>query len=171
MEAVNKFEDILESWLKPLPHLPVVWRKWLATNVWWLTMIFVILAAMGVLGLLGALLTALSFLGFSATFYGYYAPQAYGALWIVSTLVSLAFLIATVIAAGAAVNPLREKTRRGWELLFLSYVISFTSTLVGAVLSFNAFQFVPTVISAVLSGAISIYLLFEVREYFGKKRK
>jgi hypothetical protein len=170
METVHKLESTLDGWLKPLPHLPTLWRKWLAANVWWLTMIFVVLSVFGVLALVGSLFTALSIFGFTTTFYGYYVPQAYGSWWIVTSVVSLGFLVATVMAAGAAVNPLREKKKRGWELLFLAYVISFASSLVSVVLNFNTFTFMPALFGTVLSAAISAYFLFEVREYFGRKK-
>lgn len=170
METVQKIESVLQNWLKPLPHLPTEWRKWLATNVWWLTMIMVVLSVLGVLGMAGALLTALSIFGLNATFYGVYAHQVYTGLWMVSTLVSFVFMVATILAAGAAVNPLREQKKRGWELLLLANVISIASAAVSAVLNFSVYNFVANVFGVFVGAVISFYLLFEVREYFGAKK-
>ena len=50
MKSIYKLEKMIESWLKPVPHLPTEWRKWLADNAWWLTIIGVVLSTISVLG-------------------------------------------------------------------------------------------------------------------------
>ena len=60
MKSIYKLEKMIESWLKPVPHLPTEWRKWLADNAWWLTIIGVVLSTISVLGMLIKLMAIMS---------------------------------------------------------------------------------------------------------------
>ena len=77
METLHKLEDTIEGWLKPLPHLPEDWRKWIANNSWWITLIGVIISAFGILGLAYALMIAISFFGAVSSFLTYQTGATY----------------------------------------------------------------------------------------------
>lgn len=169
MESLHKFESTVEGWLKPLPHLPTDWRKWLAVNAWWLTLIGVILSAIAILGLAWAVLVAMSIFGAVTTsFYGYVAPTVYSTWWVLASVVSLALLVLTTVLEAMAISPLRAMKARGWDLMFLVFVVGLVSGVAGAVLNFNALSFIPSLIGTAIGGAISAYFLFEVRSYFKK---
>lgn len=170
METVKKFESILEEWLKPLPHLPAEWRKWLANNAWWMTLISAILSGLSALAYVGTLLDALSLRGFTG-FYGYYVPQIYSGLWFFATIVSLAFLVITTVFSATAVNPLKVMSRKGWDLLFLVYIVSLISAIVNQLLVFNYANMIYSLISLVISAAVGGYILFEVKGYFKVEAK
>jgi uncharacterized membrane protein YhaH (DUF805 family) len=164
MEALHKLEDMIEGWLKPVPHLPNAWRKWLAENAWWLTLIGVVLSVFAVFGLL----SAASIFGATSGLYGsviYNAVvETHGGLWLTSIYVSLILLVITVIVEAMAISPLKALSKKGWDLMFLAYVIGVISGLVGAILNIDILSLIWTAIGA----AIGAYVLFEVRGHFKK---
>ncbi len=169
MELINQFKKTIEEWLKPLPHLPVTWRKWLGENLWWLTLVGVIISVISIFILILAILAALSIFGAAATVYNAYGvavTTTYSGFWILSSFVSLALLMLTVALTAMAVSPLKAQKQKGWDLLFLVFVINIISSLISALIKFNAFTLIPSLIGAAISAAISAYFLFEVRSQF-----
>lgn len=162
MEQVHKLENMIEGWLKPLPHLSTEWRKWIAKNVWWITLIGVVIAVMGIFGLL----TALSIFGATTSLYGAFmysaVVQTHGGLWFVSMYVSLALLALTTVIEAMAVSPLKVQNKKGWDLLFFAFLAGVASGVVTGVLNIDVISLIGTAISAV----IGAYFLFEVRSYF-----
>ena len=165
MESMNQFEKTIEGWLKPLPHLPATWRKWIGENIWWITLIGVILSIMGVFVMIGAIFTAMSIFGVATGVFGYVAP-VYTGWWMLASVVSLAFMVITVAITAMAVSPLKNQKKKGWDLLFLTFVINVVAAVVNVVLSFSAISFIPALISAAIGAAISAYFLFEIRSQF-----
>jgi len=166
MESLHKLENTFGNWLKPIPHLPTTWRKWMADNVWWITLVGVILSVIGVFVLIGTLLKALSFFGAATSFYGYYMTQSYSGWWVASSIVSILFIIVAAVITARAIKPLKAMDNKGWELLFLAFVVGLASSLVSIILNFSALSFLPSLISAAISGAIGAYFLYEIRLYF-----
>ena len=86
MESIHKLENMIEGWLKPLPHLPTQWRKWLADNLWWITLVGVVLSVIGVIGLFIAMLIAIPLIGTTTSLYSAYGittTQTYTGWWMV----------------------------------------------------------------------------------------
>lgn len=166
MEAVKKLEKIIEGWLKPIPHLPSTWRKWLGENVWWLVLIGTILSGIAILTGIGALLTALSLMGAATSFYGYYYAQAFDGMWMFSSIVSLAGLVLSVVLMAMAINPLKDQKKKGWDLLFISTVVSVAVNVLALVINFNMYTLVPGLIGAAIGAGIGMYLLFEIKSHF-----
>lgn len=162
MEQVHKLENMIEGWLKPLPHLSTDWRKWIAKNVWWITLIGVVISVMGIFGLL----TALSIFGAATSFYGammYSAVvQTHGGFWFVFMYASLALLALTTVIEAMAISPLKVQHKKGWDLLFFAYLAGVASGVVTGVFNIDVMGLIGTAISAV----IGAYFLFEVRSYF-----
>ena len=167
MELVHKLENTIGGWLKSLPHLPANWSKWLANNAWWIVLIGVIISIFGILGLAYVLMIALTFFGAATTFMGYaYSGVAYSTWWIVVSIVSFALLIITTVLEAMAISPLKAMKQKGWDLMFLVFLIGVLSGVVSAVVNFNAISILPNLIWTAISAVISAYVLFEVRSYF-----
>jgi hypothetical protein len=91
--------------------------------------------------------------------------------------VRLDTLLTTILTA-LAVSPLKSKSRTGWELLFLSLVLSAVFDLVVDVVSlvsanggYNLWSFVFNVLGVAIGFFIGGYFLFEIREKFMAKVK
>jgi len=169
MESIHKLENMIEGWLKPIPHLPTEWRKWLAENVWWITLVGVVLSVIGVLGLIFALINAMAIFGSVSSFYSVYSvstAQTYTGWWILAIVVSLVFLVVTIAIEAMAIKPLKSQKKKGWDLMFLVLLIGAVSQVVNIILNFNPMSFIPNVIFTAIGVAIGAYFLFELRSYF-----
>lgn len=164
MESLHKLEDMVEGWLKPVPHLPETWRKWLANNAWWLTLIGVILSIFAIIALFGAL----SLFTATTSIYGAYAAEViaetHTAMWTTAIWISLALMVVITVIEALAISPLKKMSKKGWDYMFLALVISVVSSLITAVLNVN----IGSLLSAVISAAIGSYILFELRSHFKK---
>lgn len=169
MDTVHKFEKQVEEWLKPLPHLPEDWRKWIAHNVWWIVLVGVILSVLGGLALASALFAAMGAVATVNTLYSSLSVSGvsiYTGWWYAATVASLVFLVITVVINAMAVTPLKAKSKKGWDLLFLSFLIGILSSIVGVVLNVTTGNLVGSLIGGVIGAVIGAYFLFEIRSYF-----
>lgn len=160
MEFISKIENMVAKWLKPLPHLPIAGQKWIATNVWWIELVGVILLGFSGIALIGTLTMAL---GFTATFWGVAAFSGFAAL---SSGLSLLFLVASIILMAVAISPLKALKKKGWDLLFIVLLINVASIVISAITSFNAVTFITSILSGAIGIAVGAYFLFEIRSYF-----
>lgn len=160
MEAINKLENKVAGWLKSVPHLPVSAKKWIATNIWWLELIGVVLLGLSGITLLGTLSL---YLGFTASIFGASVFNGFGAL---STAISLLLMVASVVIMAIAIKPLKALKKKGWDFLFIALLIYCASFIVSAILSFGVISFIWGIISGAIGAAIGAYFLFEIRSYF-----
>lgn len=165
MKELNKLEDMVAKWLKPLPHLPAAGQKWIATNVWWLELIGVVMLAFSAISLIGVLMMAL---GLSATFWGVAAFSGFAAL---SSGLTMLFYVASTVVMAMAISPLKALKKKGWDLLFLALAINAVNAVVGALVSFNPVTFITSILSGAIGVAIGAYFLFEIRSYFVAVKK
>lgn len=165
MSVVRQLETKVAGWLKPVPPLPTNAQKWLAENVWWLAIISVVASVIGMFILFNAIMAYLAFLGAAI---GFYSAQTYASGWIVATLLSLVFSIATTVLTALAINPLKKLQKKGWDLLFLALLVGAVSVLVSAVASLNLGIFISDIIFGGIGLAIGAYFLFQLRSYFVK---
>ena len=165
MESIHKLEDSIQEWLKPLPHLPTDWRKWLADNVWWITIVGIVLSVFSAITVINATIRLMELTNklnsFSNSFLGVNVAQN-DAGWSFSVIVSIAFLVVNAIIMAMAVQPLKLKKNKGWDLMFLAYLVGIVSGLVSAVLNFQIFSLIGVAVGAV----IGAYFLFEIRSHF-----
>ncbi len=171
METVKRIENTIAGWLKPLPHLPENGRKWLADNVWWIVLIGAILSVLAAFAAISALLYATAIIStISSSFYGTIGYGVYNA-WDISWLViSVLFLVANIVVMAMAVNPLKGKELKGWNLLFLLLLISAASSITNILVHFNIFTFISSLIFAALGLAIGAYFTFEIKPYFKRAK-
>lgn len=161
MQQLTGLEESLAKLFKDVPHLPKGLRVWLVDNAWWLTIIGVILGVFGILATIPAMILGSAVITM-------YAGGAYGGTVFMSGLVSLVVLVATVIVEAKAIQPLKLKQKRGWDLLFLAALIGIAGMLLNAVVANNI---VGGLLGAAIGAAISFYILFELRGHYGGTAK
>ena len=164
MEQVSKLERMIIGWLKDVPHLPASVRKWLGINVWWIVVIAVVLSAIAVLGLLSALFTNLAAL--SGPGAAYYVSATLAGWLVVTTAVGLFFTIVELILMGMAITPLKERRKKGWVLLFATWLVAVVAMVVGAILTLNPLGFIGNLIFGTIWVGITGYVLFEMHGQF-----
>lgn len=164
MEFLTKLEHKVIGWLKDVPHLPNGARKWLGTNVWWIVVIGVILGALAGLFSLIGLFTLFATL--SSPVVAYYASSSLIGLAVAKAVIALVFLGAEIALLAFAINPLKAKQKKGWVLLFMSWLVGALSVVVTAVLTLNPFSFIMSIIFGALWVALGGYLLFEIHGQF-----
>lgn len=161
MDSFRKLEETMVGWYKPAPRLPAEVRKWLAINAWWITLIFVILGAIGVIGALlfslaaGAALTALA---------GGIGAIA-GVAFFVTVFCAVLLGGVAIVMGGMAINPLKVMQKRGWTLLFWVLLLEVASVVLSNVFTMNIFGLIWGLLWSALGG----YFLFEIRGYFDGK--
>jgi hypothetical protein len=168
---MEKSEAMIAGWLKPLPQLPTSARKWFAENIWWVTMLGVVLSAIGTLFMIFAFLSAITLVGITMGPYGSYITSAYSGVAIFAMAVAILFMVATVGIMTKAVMPLKNAEKKGWVLLFWLLMLRVLAVVCGAVLTYNFFGFIAGVIYGGIGLAIAAYLLFEIKSYFIKVEK
>lgn len=176
---IEKIEKMIEGWLKPLPRLPEGLTKWLANNAWWLTLIGAVLTALAIITTIGAMLIAIPIiLGLETALhtYGAYAGMyssaySYSWLWLIASVISVAALVIQGILMAMAISPLKAMNKKGWDKLFLSYLVGAIATIVSIVINFNIVTFVFSAAFSLVFLAIGAYVLFETKKYFRTNHK
>lgn len=145
-------QELIQPLVKPLenlyvkaPALPANIREFLVTIAPWLSLIF------GVLTIIGSL----SAFGLGAVATPFYAMAGVSPIFLIIT--GVIALVQGVIMV-LAFSPLRKKSLKGWNLLFLSELVS----IVSSVISLS----VGSIVMAVVVAAIAFYLLFQVKSYY-----
>ena len=164
MEVLSKLERTIKGWLKDVPHLPSNARKWLGDNIWWIVVIGTVLSGLGLLGLLGALFTHLGALGTPVV--SYYASPTFITWLIVNTIVALGFTLVTFLLMAFSISPLKAKQKKGWVLLFATWLVAVVATVVSAIMTLNPLSFIGNLIFGALWLAVTAYFLFEIHAEF-----
>lgn len=170
MGIVDKSEKLVADILKSLklPKLPVIVRKWLGDNLWWIALALAILSGIGALMGLTTLLGSLAALAVSSVF------AVFVGWAVISSAISVIFSAAGAAVLGAAVKPLQLKQRQGWALFFVSWVLGALSTalsVIFGILSLNIIGAMATLIFGALWLGVYAYALFEVRSEFAHVEK
>lgn len=169
MEQIKRIELKLADWYESAPRLPLRGRKWLAENVWWIDLIGVILSGISILAVVSALFLATGIL----TIVGGVVGATIGGILLVAALVNLAFAIVEIVLLAMAIGPLKNGLKRGWNYLFVVFLLSILSALVSFLFHLSAGGLVALFWNAVFL-AIWGYFLFEIRRYLvnakGKSR-
>lgn len=156
---------MIEDWLEPIPHLPNTWRKLISNNIWWLVALGVVGSVIGILSSLNIMFHVTSLLPIDS-YSNYHIYGGYNRWWMMVLTISLLFSITTTAITATAISPLKNLKRKGWDLLFLAYIIGIIGQVVIILINFNVFSFIPSVIFSAISVAIGAYLLFEIRSHF-----
>lgn len=157
MENLRKLELMVAAWYKDAPHLPENARKWIAENIWWITLIGVVLGAVGVFGALTALLAGAAIIGL-----GGHMDAVIGGALLWAFFITLVFAGSNVILAAVAVSPLKSMRRLGWSLLFVASLINVVSLVASCLFNYSLFNLV----FGVLFAGVGLYFLFEIRDFY-----
>ena len=151
--SVRKLENKIEGWLKPIPHLPSTWRKWVADNIWWIMIVSVVMSAITIFTI-------------NSNLWHSYDPFAHTGWWMFSSTISLLFMAVVTIISASAIKPLKNMKKKGWDLLFLVFIVKIVAEIVNLLISLNIFLFLSSLVGIAIGAAIGAYLLFEIRSYF-----
>ncbi len=168
MNRVRQLESLTERWLRPFPHLPDVFRRWLTDNAWWLAVLASFISAISALVMLGRLLDYITYINNAPGYLDVYTVVHYPAGWLLTILVGLIYLSTVTVLYAKAATPLKERLRQGWDILFMTLVLGAIQVFLNAVFSFTFFGFVFGVLFGVIFLTIAAYFLFEIRSYFVK---
>jgi hypothetical protein len=164
MELLYKLEKIVFNWFKNIPGLPEGARKWLADNIWWIVIIGTVLTIISILGSLAALSTRISLQGTIAA--SYYISTVNSTWLTIADIVAIVFMILEVILLILAIQPLKEKQKKGWVLLFATWLLGGVALVVNALLGLNVLHFIVAILFGAIWLAISGYFLFEIHSQF-----
>jgi hypothetical protein len=160
MEVFRKLETKIGELYKKAPRMPEGGRKWLSSNVWWLVLIYVILASITIFWVTAATI----FAGIALTAFGGALGAAVGGAVFIAAMILIAFTSITVILGALAISPLKSLRRKGWTLLFIILLIQAAEIVRSFLFNWEFFSFITSLLFVTLSG----YLLFEIRDYYGK---
>lgn len=164
MEYITKLEKRVLSWFKTIPGLPVNGRKWLADNVWWIALVGAILTGLAILQSISSIMTLMAVL--NTVVGSYYVSTAGTTLSVVNSIVGIFFMVISGLLLAVAVKPLKAKQKKGWVLLFGSWLVSALGVFVSAVLSFSVLGFIIGILFGAVWIVISGYFLFEIHGQF-----
>ena len=164
MEFLNKLEKTVLSWFKSVPHLPAAGQKWLGNNIWWIVLGGAILTGIGVLVSLAALSTLVSLIGSPVA--AYYVTTTVTTWAVITGVIGIMFSVLEGILLAVAVQPLKEKQKKGWVLLFAAWLLAAIGVVVNSILSLNVFGFIIGIIFGALWIAVSGYFLYEIHSQF-----
>ena len=89
-------------------------------------------------------------------------------MFIVFKIVSIISIIIAITIQAMAINSLKVMQKKGWDLLFLAFVVSIVGSIVVEILIFNFVTLISSILVIAIVAAIGAYILFEVRSYFKK---
>lgn len=164
MELIKKLETTVAGWVKDVPHLPAAGQKWLGENVWWIVLIGAILSGIAFLFALSALFTLIALLGTVSS--AYYVVPTVTSWAVVSGVVSLVFLVLQGLILAVAVNPLKTRQKKGWVLLFASWLLNAVAVVVNSILTLSVGGFILGILFGAIGLAIGGYFLFEIHSQF-----
>jgi len=169
MKLIDQLESKVAEWLKSVPHLPVNVTKWLSENIWWITLVGVITSIIGTIVMIFGIFSMISLMGTVSHFYGYYYATSSYTWWnVITSLVSIIFMAATVALSAMAIAPLKATQKKGWTILFIILALRAVALVIEAILNFNIVGFISTIVFGAIGIAISAYLLYEIRSHFVK---
>lgn len=168
MEQLRQLEHRILGWVKNVPHLPTDVQAWLGRNIWIIVMVGSIISAVAVF------FQFINWLSFLALVNSPASPlYIYGGVagWSIAVnIVSYVFTTILLVLAFASVKPLKSRSKKGWVILFATWLAYIAITVINAVLSFSSFTFIMSLLLGGTFAAISGYVLFEVHNYFDHKK-
>ncbi len=163
MDLLSKLERKVLSWLKTTPHLPEGTRKWLGDNVWWVVAIGSVLLA------ITALLTLSDLL--DTTSENSYVLPGFATWLLVTGTIAFFYMAIQVVIYAFAVKPLQLKQKKGWVLLFISWLVTAFYLAIHAVLMLDVGLFIVNILLSAIILAVSGYFLFEIHGQFAHSEK
>ena len=141
---MQQLENFFDTYLhKKAPfQLPPSAKEFIVHYGPWITLVLMVIAIPVILGALGL---AAVFAPTAAVYGGYRS----------SFMISSLFSLAAFVLEAAALPGLFKRSMHGWRLVYYSSLV----TAVGELISFN-------IVSLIIGLAISMYFLFQIKEYY-----
>lgn len=169
MESLRQLEHRILGWVKNIPHLPNDTQLWLGRNIWIIVMVGSIITTVAVF------FQFINWLSLLALVSNPLSPlYVYGgvAAWSIAVkCVSYFFTVVLLILLFVSVKPLKSRTKKGWVILFAAWIAFIATTVIRAVLSLDAFDFIMSLLLGATFAVISGYFLFEIHAFFDQNKK
>ena len=168
MEQVKKLENMVAGWFKGAPPLQKSTKESLATAWPWVALVFGVLQLAAAWGLWRLFDRAQPFEELANQYSQYFGGADIGYSSFDKTMIYLAIAIAVVqgVLLLMAFSPLRDRLKKGWDLMFLSAVIGVAysvSTLFVDGRGVGSFIF-----GMIITGFV-LYLMFQLRDMYSTK--
>lgn len=163
---MQPLEKALDDAFKKAPQMPESGRKGLASALPWLTLIAGVLSLLGVWYLYQAVSWVNQWAGYTNSLYsavGYSNPM---------TGIGMMAWVGLILLAGQAVlflvafPALRAGKKAGWNLLFYAALVNVIYDVVYNLFGYSSMN-IGSLIFSLIGAAVGLYLLFQVRPYFG----
>lgn len=168
MEMVKKLEKKLGDLYKDLPALPKNVKETLATIWPWVALVLGVLQLAAAWSLWRLFDRAQPLLDLANQYSQYFTGESIGYSSFEKTMIYVA--IAMLVVQGAimlmAFGPLKNRLKRGWDLVFLSALVSVAYAVV--TIFIDARGFGSFVVSIVLTG-VGLYFLFQLKDLYSDK--
>jgi hypothetical protein len=148
---MKKLIDEIDKYVKKVPALPKNIKDLLVQFAPWAAILTIVLSIPALL----AVLDAGSYYSTYGMIGGYGARGGFFASWGIRYTLMVVFLVANLVLRGLSIKGLLAKTIQGWNFLFYSVLLYF----VYAIFTFD-------IIGGIISTAISLYLIFQIRESY-----
>lgn len=169
MGALDSLEKQLDGVFKDLPALPKSAKELLVS--WWpyLALILGALQLFAAWGLWGLVNLANTYVGYANELSVAYGGRPIGYTATDSALIygAIALLMVNAVIFFMAYSPLTKKVKRGWDLIFLATIIN---VVYGVLQVFVSGRGIGSLIVSLVGSAIGLYLLFQIRSYYGAKK-
>lgn len=163
MSAYNRFENTLAMWHKRAPHLSPSYLNWLVTHSWRLDILGAMMSVYSTFVLIPLLVTTLA-LTPSVNIIGPDVPydhDSLGLAWVALLLTMIIFFVTAIMLTFAA-KPVKDRLKKGWDLMFRAYLLNVLLGIITTVLVPSLFELAVVVFITLGAG----YLLLEVRSEF-----
>lgn len=147
MEFLKILEATIMDTSEKLPKLPDGLAKLFGDFVWIYAIIVAVLNGFSLL----AFLTAGLFVGMGLGLFGIF--------WLIISLLALTGVLVSLYLNVKAIEPLREKQYKGWQILLLSIIFSL---IFGILLSRKMRDLIPNLFWS----ALGLYILTQIRSQF-----
>ena len=168
MESVRNLEKSLGELFKDLPPLPKNAKETLA-GVWpWLALIFGVLQLAAAWSLWRLFDRVQPYADLVNTYSQYYGGATVGYSSFEKTMiyVAIAMLVVQGLIMLMAFSPLKDRLKRGWDLIFLSLLLSVAYAVVTIFLDGRG---VGSFIFSLLMTAVGLYFMFQLKDLYSDK--
>jgi len=166
MSVLQPLEKSLAEALKGVPALPPGAKKALVEFVPWINLVFGLLALASVYWLwqwAHVANNAINYLNNLSVTYG--GGQVVSNRLGFTVWLALAVLTVQAVIILAAILPLKDRKKSGWDLLFYALILQ---VVYGVVVAFTAYG-IGHLFSSLIGVAIGLYFLFQIRDAYLKQ--
>lgn len=162
--ALHQLETKLGDLYKGLPNIPDKYRKTLVDAMPWLSLVVGVLSLLAVLSIwrwVHVADQAANYVNSLSAIYG--AGQVVTNSWSLMLWLGLIALLVQAVIYLAAFPGLRERKKKGWNLLFYGALLNITY---GVIVLFTSYGGFGQLLGSLIGSAIGLYLLYQVRSSY-----